>query len=128
MSKEPKPARILPPRLGETVRAYAFLAAGGFLFICFGGPFALLAYQAFIWLRDGYWDRWPISRSLEKIGLFEPYIEWVGAQKIVTFIFPMPTAFALPMLGVAFLWTGGMIFNSIEKRTLSVRQAGSGQA
>jgi hypothetical protein len=53
---------------------------------------AIPAYQAFLWLQIGVWTPLPISSALQFIGWRVPTTDWVGLQKILTWVFDLPLA------------------------------------
>jgi hypothetical protein len=49
------------------------------------GP-ALLVWQAYRWLKDGYWTAVPVSKALIYMGCRLPMVSWVGLQKIIEWL------------------------------------------
>ena len=78
------------------------------------GPVLMIGWQCLTWLQNGYWDAWPLSRSLASVGIYEPLTTWGGVQKIVHFLFELPTAFGLSVLGLAGIMAFGGIAAVIE--------------
>ncbi|WP_024521115.1 hypothetical protein [Bradyrhizobium sp. Tv2a-2] len=60
----------------------------GVAFIIFALCFP--AYQALIWLQSGNWWPLPISHGIEFLGWHVPVTQWVGAQKIIDWLFDLP--------------------------------------
>lgn len=48
------------------------------------------ARQALIWLQSGHWWPLPISYAIKFLGWHVPVTEWVGAQKIINWLFDLP--------------------------------------
>lgn len=107
--------RLFPQRLIGDLEVWLGLIGLGFAWLVALGPLVMLGWQTLTWLRYGFWDSWPISRTLALGGIFEPYLSWVGVQTIVHFLFEMPTAFALMLLGLAGLMVVGGLLSLIEK-------------
>lgn len=86
------------------------------------GPLAMLAYQCLAWLQNGYWDGWPISRALARLGIYEPAVSWGGVQKIIHFLFQMPTSVGLLFVGISGMMLFGSLILLIERyQTADVR-------
>ena len=85
----------------------AMLLAGT---VAFFGPIILLGWQVLTWLRHGYWDRWPIERTLSKVGIFEPQTGWAGVRKIISYLFGMPTLLLILVGGII---VGGLLASII---------------
>jgi hypothetical protein len=62
--------------------------------ILFIGP-AILAWQTFSWLRTGIWTALPISTTCRYFELPMPTTRWLGLQKIIDWMFDIPTSFAV---------------------------------
>lgn len=86
------------------------------------GPLGMLAWQCLTWLQNGYWDKWPISRALAGMDIYEPAVSWSGVQKIIHFLFQMPTSVGLMFVGLAGMMFFGWLILLIEKyQTADVR-------
>ncbi|MFN3558954.1 MAG: hypothetical protein ACK4UQ_06670 [Brevundimonas sp.] len=86
------------------------------------GPLGMLGWQCLTWLQNGYWDKWPISRALAGINIDEPAVSWGGVQKIIHFLFQMPTSVGLMFIGLAGMMFFGWLILLIEKyHTADVR-------
>ncbi|MBR1204475.1 MULTISPECIES: hypothetical protein [unclassified Bradyrhizobium] len=48
------------------------------------------AYQAVLWLQTGHWTPLPISYGIQFLGWHVPSTTWVGAQKIIDWLFDLP--------------------------------------
>lgn len=99
------------------MEAHGYLGMIGMLFawVILLGPVGMLGWQSLEWLRNGYWDRWPIERALVKIGIAEPQTTWGGVQQIIHFLFGMPTWFALGFLALAGVMLTGWLILQIDK-------------
>ena len=75
----------------------------------------MLGWQCLTWLRFGFWDAWPIARSLTGLGIYEPQTTWGGVQRINHFLFEMPTAIGLMLLGLAGIFAFGGLLVLVEK-------------
>lgn len=87
----------------------------GFAWLIALGPLGMLGWQCLTWLQNGYWDRWPISRTLAGFDIYEPEATWGGVQKITHFLFELPTALGLMFLGLAGMMAFGGLLVLIEK-------------
>jgi hypothetical protein len=63
------------------------------------GP-ALLVWQAYRWLKDGYWTAVPVSKALIYMGCPPPMVSWVGLQKIIDWLLNIPTSLILFVLSI----------------------------
>jgi hypothetical protein len=54
--------------------------------------FALLfpTYQSFMWLQSGAWVPLPIAPGIQLLGWKVPSTDWVGLQKIISWLFDLP--------------------------------------
>lgn len=52
--------------------------------------FCIPAYQAFLWLQVGYWTPLPLSMVIQFLGWHLPSTDWVGVQKIITWLSDLP--------------------------------------
>lgn len=68
----------------------------------------VLAYQCFLWLRDGFWTEYPIWLALETIGMGWPHVQYVGVQKIFDFIVGLPTFIGLLFILPSLLIVGAL--------------------
>lgn len=86
------------------------------------GPLAMLGWQCLTWLQNGYWDQWPISRTLAGMDIYVPETTWGGVQKIIHFLFQMPTSVVLMFVGLAGMMFFGWLILLIERyQTADVR-------
>ncbi|OYW74748.1 MAG: hypothetical protein B7Z26_11280, partial [Asticcacaulis sp. 32-58-5] len=67
-------------------------------------PFIVLR-QIFHWLRSGTWERWPLSRGLDLLGIPLPATDWVGAQGMIDWTLALPLALAIPLTGILGFFT-----------------------
>jgi len=63
------------------------------------GP-ALLVWQAYRWLKDGYWTEVPASTALTYMGCPLPMVSWIGLQKIIDWLLDIPTSLILFVLSI----------------------------
>jgi hypothetical protein len=56
---------------------------------------AFPAYQAVLWLQSGIWTPLPIASAVHYVGWSVPTTDWVGVQKILTWLFDFPI-FVIP--------------------------------
>lgn len=68
----------------------------------FVGP-AVLAWQGYSWLRTGIWTALPVSRAFIYFEWLMPSTNWVGLQKIIDWIFDIPTSLVVFVLSIAFI-------------------------
>ncbi len=64
----------------------------------------LLGYQAYFWLKNGYWQKiavWEIIPSKMEAAILR--MEWLGVQKIFLWTFDSDLAFFLFAVGVALI-------------------------
>jgi hypothetical protein len=84
------------------------------------GP-ALLVWQAYRWLKDGYWTEVPASTALTYMGCPLPMVSWIGLQKIIDWLLDIPTSlilFGLSIIVVAIcaMIEAGLTMPRQEKR------------
>jgi ABC-type cobalamin transport system permease subunit len=58
------------------------------------GP-AIFAWQGYNWLRTGIWMALPVSRTFNYFEWPLPSTSWLGLQKIIDWIFDIPTSVAV---------------------------------
>ena len=68
-------------------------------------PASPAAYQAGLWLRDGYWTPLPISA----LGLPHPVVEWRGLQKLIDWTFEAPLSAGFIALAFLLVLIGGRL-------------------
>jgi hypothetical protein len=56
---------------------------------------AILAWQGYSWLRTGVWTALPISKTFTYFEWSLPSTNWVGLQKIIDWVFDIPTSMAV---------------------------------
>jgi ABC-type cobalamin transport system permease subunit len=61
------------------------------------GP-STLAWQGYSWLRTGIWTALPISKAFQYFEWPIPITSWLGLQKIIDWIFDIPTSVAVFVL------------------------------
>ncbi len=80
-------------RIKMAEKWFGFFGTTGFF-----GAIILLAYQAFLWLREGQWTPIPVSSILEIINI-DYYstvdISWTGTQKIVVWLLDLPLSLGI---------------------------------
>jgi hypothetical protein len=55
------------------------------------GP-AILVWQGFQWLKDGYWTALPLSKAVVYFGWPLPQVNWKGLQKIIDSFLDLPAS------------------------------------
>jgi hypothetical protein len=55
------------------------------------GP-AILAWQSYGWLETGGWTALPLSKTLNYFGLPMLWTSWLGLQRIIDWVFDLPTS------------------------------------
>jgi hypothetical protein len=76
------------------------------------GP-AILAWQGYSWLRTGIWTALPISKAFQYFEWPIPSTSWLGLQKIIDWIFEIPTSVAVFILSFVI-----MVFCAIAQSLL----------
>jgi ABC-type cobalamin transport system permease subunit len=61
------------------------------------GP-AILAWQGYSWLKTGIWTALPISKTFTYFEWPMPSTNWLGLQKIIDWVFDIPTSLAVFVL------------------------------
>jgi hypothetical protein len=78
------------------------------------GP-AILAWQGYSWLRTGVWTALPLSKTFNYFEWPIPSTNWLGFQKIIDWIFDIPTSMAVLVLSFVVLVICAFLQVSIEK-------------
>jgi hypothetical protein len=65
--------------------------------VLLAGP-AILAWQGYSWLRTGIWTALPISKTFAYFELPVPSTNWLGLQRIIDWIFDIPSSLAVFVL------------------------------
>jgi hypothetical protein len=96
---------------------------GLFTGLGFFAAIMLLAYQAYLWLKEGQWTPIPISSVLGKFNI-DYYsiinISWTGAQKIVVWLFDLPLSFGIVVLsGITGALVGNLVHTLLTLRKVS---------
>jgi hypothetical protein len=73
------------------------------------GAVAILGLQGLVWLRDGFWEEWPLSRAWLHVFNSIPSTDWVGAQMILSMVFDFPLSVYMVAIGVAAAALGAVI-------------------
>jgi hypothetical protein len=93
----PPTARALIAAAGSLICGTLLLLA---ILLAFSGV-ATLGYQAFLWLRDGYWTTFELKTAWEFIGGATPDLPGLrGVQKILEWILGWPLSVGLVACGV----------------------------
>lgn len=83
----------------------------------------LLAYQAYLWLKEGQWTPIPISSILEKFNIDYYSIinmSWAGAQKIVVWLLDLPLTLGIVVLsGIVGALIGNFMHTFLTFRKIS---------
>ena len=72
---------------------------------------SVLAAQSYIWLRTALWKEVPISGAFAFLSWTVPKTSWLGIQLIVDWLFQLPIAVCLPVLGFG----AGCIVRALSK-------------
>jgi hypothetical protein len=91
--------------------------------VIFIGP-AILCWQGYSWLRTGIWTALPISKTFSYFEWPLPSTSWLGLQKMLDWIFDIPTSLAALVLSLLILVLCAFAQVSIETR-LEKRNAAS---
>jgi hypothetical protein len=78
------------------------------------GPGAL-AWQGYSWLRTGVWTALPISKTFQYFEWPIPSTTWLGIQKMIDWVFDIPTSAALLVVTFAIVILLAMLEATIEK-------------
>ncbi len=61
-----------------------------FLMYATGGPTVILGWQAYAWLKFGFWTPLPLIVAVNALGVELPQVQWTSIQKIIEYIFGCP--------------------------------------
>ena len=66
----------------------------------FGLPPSILIYQAYHWLKDGFWTPISIEYAMMSGGFAIPYTDWRGVQHIIDWVVALPLGLGILVSGV----------------------------
>jgi hypothetical protein len=66
------------------------------------GP-AIVAWQAYSWLRTGIWTPIPASRMFNYFGWPIPHTSWLGLQSIIDWLFNIPASLVVFLTSFLFI-------------------------
>ncbi len=82
------------------------LSAG--LLLAVAGP-CILALQAVLWLRDGFWTPLELRALWGVVGGPEPAFAWLGVQRIALGILSFPLGLGLFLVGLFVMWLSAVV-------------------
>jgi hypothetical protein len=77
---------------------FNLLRSVGYCVVLCGG--VVVAYQGFLWVRDGVWTQLELRTGLRALEISEPTLDWAGAQNILAWGLDTPISAILAMLGL----------------------------
>jgi hypothetical protein len=88
------------------------------------GP-AILGWQTYGWLRTGVWTALPISKTFTYFEWPVPSTSWLGLQKMLDWVFDIPTSLAAFLISLLVLVLCAMaqvlIENYLDSRNAASR-------
>lgn len=60
----------------------------------------VVVLQCCLWLHDGVWTKLELRTGLRALAFSEPALDWVGAQKAVSWALDLPISASLVVLGL----------------------------
>jgi hypothetical protein len=88
------------------------------------GP-VILAWQGYSWLKTGVWTALPISKTFSYFEWPVPSTSWLGFQKMLDWVFDIPTSLAVFVVSLLILTVCAMAQVLIENY-LANRDAAKG--
>ena len=68
-------------------------------FVLLAGPI-IIGWQSYSWLRTGVWTALPISKAFQYFEWPIPSTSWLGLQKLIGWVFDIPTSLAVFVLSI----------------------------
>lgn len=113
MNKLEQRTRSVRPTKAEELSAIALGATGSTLILV---SLSIPAIQALAWLKTGEWYALPLSKALAYYGWPPPQFDWVGVQKIATYVLDLPSALWVFLSAIGLWWAGGTVHSRIWER------------
>lgn len=89
----------------------------------FGVPLAIIGWQVYRWLRDGFWTRLPIDGWLYERGIITQWTDWVGIQRMIDWVLGLPLAFGVFVAGFGLICVIHPFYERTQARIGLERQA-----
>jgi hypothetical protein len=93
-----------------------FCLLGAFL-----GPMAILGWQAYTWLKFGFWPSLPLFAVTDALGIGRPRANWVGLQQVIEYIYGWPFSCVLFLSFIAL----GLLLTTVDQAPKPPRSAPS---
>jgi hypothetical protein len=74
--------------------------------LCAALAVLILIWQAFVWLRYGYWQPVTVWSLMLQSGLNVPEVPWLGVQKMFFWMIDQSAVLFLAGCSVGFFWLG----------------------
>jgi|GEM_PF-4623305 len=92
---------------------------GAMIGITFLSSLAILAYQAYGWLRSGHWEPIPLSKVwLYFFGVL-PTTDWVGLQTIMNFILRIEISIVVPCVFFVIILSSFQVIENYREKNRS---------